>query len=596
MTTADEFGAPAAVASTPPAEAVLRAVSECTADMASVRDRVVVLKAILRRTRRLLGTDMSYMSLNDLTAGETYIHLTDGVQTEAYRTIRMPLGTGVLGAVAAGGAAVQTTDYLHDPEMNHLSEIDVIVQAEGVKTIMGAPLRIGGRMVGALLVASRSRTVFPDEAVHVLEQMAAQTAIALEQWRLKQEILRLGDEVRATETNVELRLRELEDIVRLDERLMGSLLTATSAAGVLDPLSEAIGAPVALHDPNGALLSGGPPLPAEAFSAWEVRSAIGAAAQSGHAVGIRFGAASFMVAAASAGDEHLATLAVRGPVRAEHAVMLERASVFVSAILLFERSLIDADNRAKSVLFDDLVTARFGDRRAVEQNAERYGLSVHGANSVLVIPTAPVQRYQVMSAVREALAPAPAIVSLHGAHVCVIVGSKESGEIAKRVVTALSARKHVPLVGMATGTRGIDGIAPAHEQAHQVAAAQIALGWKAGYADAVQLGLAGMMLSGTSPAVVDELIERMLGPLIDYDARHNTQLLLTAWTYFECGTRLESTAAHLFVHKNTVRQRAERIDAILGAGWRTAPRSVDIHFALRVWRLREAEESSTDML
>lgn len=70
--------------------------------MASVRDRVVVLKAILRRTRRLLDTDMSYMSLNDLTAGETYIHLTDGVQTEAYRTIRMPLGTGVLGAVAAG--------------------------------------------------------------------------------------------------------------------------------------------------------------------------------------------------------------------------------------------------------------------------------------------------------------------------------------------------------------------------------------------------------------------------------------------------------------------------------------------------------------
>lgn len=63
MTTADEFGAPAALASTPPAEAVLRAVSECTADMASVRDRVVVLKAILRRTRRLLDTDMSYMSL-----------------------------------------------------------------------------------------------------------------------------------------------------------------------------------------------------------------------------------------------------------------------------------------------------------------------------------------------------------------------------------------------------------------------------------------------------------------------------------------------------------------------------------------------------
>src|SRR5437868_2484440 len=87
---------------------ILIAVTESSTDLASVRDRTLILKGILRRTRTLLGADMAYLSLNDLPAGETYIHVTDNVRTEAYRNIRMPLGTGLLGAVATGGSIAST--------------------------------------------------------------------------------------------------------------------------------------------------------------------------------------------------------------------------------------------------------------------------------------------------------------------------------------------------------------------------------------------------------------------------------------------------------------------------------------------------------
>ncbi|MGC8141092.1 hypothetical protein ACP3W2_27055, partial [Salmonella enterica] len=79
-----------------------------------------------RRTRHLLRSDMAYISLNDHAAGETYIRQSDGVTTQEYRTLRMPIGYGILGRVATGVAPYQTTDYLRDESIPHLDSIDEI--------------------------------------------------------------------------------------------------------------------------------------------------------------------------------------------------------------------------------------------------------------------------------------------------------------------------------------------------------------------------------------------------------------------------------------------------------------------------------------
>ncbi|WP_224392092.1 GAF domain-containing protein [Pseudonocardia sp. ICBG1293] len=140
----------------PGQDAILQAVGQTALDLANIGDREVMLGAILRRTRALLGADMAYFSLNDLHSGTTFIQLTDGVRTPEYRAIRMPFGTGVLGRAAAGAGTVATADYLADRSLNHLSGIDTIVGGEGVRAIAGAPMRLGGRVVGALLVAHRA--------------------------------------------------------------------------------------------------------------------------------------------------------------------------------------------------------------------------------------------------------------------------------------------------------------------------------------------------------------------------------------------------------------------------------------------------------
>lgn len=572
----------------PSNEAVLRAVFECSTDLASLRDRAVILRAILRRTRALLGTDMSYLSLNDLGAGETYIHVTEGVETEDYRNIRMPLGTGVLGAVAAGGATVQTRDYLRNPAMNHLPEIDRIVEGEGVKAIMGSPLRVGGRVVGALLVAHRTAVDFEPQSVFALEQMSTQAAIALEQTRLSEEIARLHVEVGATETTNARRQRDLEDVLRLDERLTGSLLTGSGLNEVVDLLNEAIGLPVALYDPAGRLLIGEDLVEASVLAGWEVQGAITASLHGGGAATVRVVDEALLLMTASAGVEHLATLVVAGATTPVHHVMVERASVFASVILLFERTLIDADNRAQSTLFDDLLHARSTTSPALESRAAEYGIPLGEPLVVVVVKVPDAVRYATLGAVRDLLVSAPALVSMHAGAVCAIVATDTPERLAEQLVASLGSRSISALVGRSTAEGGLADLSTAHHEAHRVVEAQRALGWNAGQADVVRLGLAGIIVSGADPSLVDAIVQKSLGTLLAYDSEKHTALTITASTYLEAGGNLDQVAQALHIHRNTVRQRAERIDLLLGPTWRVPPRSLDTHVALRLWRLRTA--------
>lgn len=112
------------------------------------------------------------------------------------------------------------------------------------------------------------------------------------------------------------------------------------------------------------------------------------------------------------------------------------------------------------------------------------------------------------------------------------------------------------------------------------------LGWRSGYADRARLGVAGLLLGGHDERVVKALVERHLGPVLAYDAERGTRLAQTAAAVLEAGSRT-AAAARLFVHVNTVRQRVERLDALLGPGWDAPPRSLDVHAALRLMALRD---------
>lgn len=88
-----------------------------------------------------LARTLGYISLNDDESGFTNILATAGVVTEGFRNIRMPIGTGILGIVAATNRPAWTYDHAEDPEVSHVDYVDEAVEAEGIRGILGVPIR-----------------------------------------------------------------------------------------------------------------------------------------------------------------------------------------------------------------------------------------------------------------------------------------------------------------------------------------------------------------------------------------------------------------------------------------------------------------------
>ena len=533
---------------------LLTALSECAVDLADLRDPHLVMQALVRRTRALLGTDMAYLSLNDLPRGETHIEVTDGVRTEAYRTIRMPLGTGVLGAVAAGGTDVQTRDYLADPAMNHLPHIDEIVREEGVRAIHGCPIRAGGRVVAALLVAHRSPIRFTRRQVSALRRMAEHAAIALEPSHA------------GSDDTLLLYADELVERIPL------------GAQAVCDLLASRLEHPVELYAIDDLVVE-----PAEPAV---LRTALSTSLHTGSPVAVPTADASITVLAIRHRDEHVATVLVPADplVLGERGrLLLSRSSTSIGAALVAQQRLAEVELRTGTDVFDALLrTDQVG--TDLQARLAAHGFSGRRPLTVLVVAVPGQRSTAVMAAVRRSLTPATLLSGDRSGELVVITQVNDAAEVADRLHLALGPGPS--LVGWSTTDRGLGGVASAYVTAVRTVAALRALGVRRACADPSRLGPAGLLVAGADERLVEQTIRARLQPLLDADGGRGGRLTETAWVVLECGGRLREAATRLDVHPNTVRQRSERIATLLGPGWRSAPDSLDLHFALRLWRVQ----------
>ena len=141
-------------------EAELAALFETASDLAALRDLDSVLRAIVRRARLLLGTDVAYMTLHDPAAKDTYMRITSGSVSAYFQQVHLGMGEGLGGLVAERAAPYATADYLTDERFLHTAPIDRAVREEGLVAILGVPLLLGKSVIGVLFAADRRTRTF----------------------------------------------------------------------------------------------------------------------------------------------------------------------------------------------------------------------------------------------------------------------------------------------------------------------------------------------------------------------------------------------------------------------------------------------------
>jgi PucR family transcriptional regulator, purine catabolism regulatory protein len=85
---------------------------------------------------------------------------------------------------------------------------------------------------------------------------------------------------------------------------------------------------------------------------------------------------------------------------------------------------------------------------------------------------------------------------------------------------------------------------------------------------------------------VQRFAEQIIGPLAEYDRRHRGSLVETIDAYFQHHANVSQTAESLFIHRNTLLYRLERIQELTAQDIDQADMRLALQLALRLWQLR----------
>jgi signal transduction histidine kinase len=188
-----------------------------------------LLDELLIRIRSILNADTAAILMLDEATTELVARAAKGIEEEVEAGVRIPLGRGFAGRVAAERRPILL------PDVDHADVLNPILREKGIKTLLGVPLLIEGNAIGVLHVGTLVLHEFTPTDVDVLQLVADRAALAIEHARAfeaERAARRRLEDVQSV-TDAALGHLELEDL--LDELLIRirSILSADTAAILL---------------------------------------------------------------------------------------------------------------------------------------------------------------------------------------------------------------------------------------------------------------------------------------------------------------------------------------------------------------------------
>jgi PAS domain S-box-containing protein len=149
-------------------------------------DLDAVLKSALDVTLEIMKVNTGGILLWDDERQMLCYRVYHGLSNEYAQGVCCHSGEGIAGKVAQTGEAIMVEDISTDPRATHTN----LINAEGLRAFISVPLRTKDNILGVLNIASHEARKFSPEHVQLLESIAAQVAVAVENARLHQQVQR----------------------------------------------------------------------------------------------------------------------------------------------------------------------------------------------------------------------------------------------------------------------------------------------------------------------------------------------------------------------------------------------------------------------
>ncbi|MFL5924480.1 MAG: GAF domain-containing protein [Gaiellaceae bacterium] len=137
-----------------------------------------LLAHLLDGIRTIVRADTAVALLLDETGNELVASWARGLEEEVEAGVRVPVGKGFAGRVAA------TCKPVYIPDVKRAEVVNPLLVKRGLTSLLGVPLLVEGRLLGVLHVGSVRPRVFTTDDERTLQLLGDRVALAIQQARL----------------------------------------------------------------------------------------------------------------------------------------------------------------------------------------------------------------------------------------------------------------------------------------------------------------------------------------------------------------------------------------------------------------------------
>lgn len=529
-----------------------------------------LLDRVARTACTLLGYDFCGVFLPDPAGAKLTIVGSHGLSAEYVAQVNAdhPILLDVRGEEEA-----PTSVAFRTGEVVMLEDIDLVpgfgpwggvAHEQGYRALVSVPLRRSGRVIGALNGYRALPHHFDQAEIGLVTTLATQVAIALGTAQL-----------RAREQDTIRELRRAEDVHSL---LTAIALRGEGVAGVASALADLLGRAVLVHDVyDERLASYGWELdvPPQAGSELEAELSegrvLGIGPEDATVAGVVLDGTVVALIHVAARRSELSALDVRA---------IEHAAVVTALELLRDRTAAEVEQRLRGSLVADLLTTDGADLDTLLERGRRLGWDLSGDQLLVGVRCIerrgargrPASERLLRAAERLAsqIEPRP-LTAVHRGDLVFVWAGTAQARGGRETVAEAAAR----LIGSLTETgvieRAVAAISPATDASALPASYRMIRG-------ALDLAVHGadpildlrdpaidhLLLQLDDPERLRDFARTVLGPALDYDQQHATELLRTARVLLDHDLDRRAAAGVLHLHPNTVQQRVRRLESLVG--------------------------------
>jgi sugar diacid utilization regulator len=167
------------------------------------------------------------------------------------------------------------------------------------------------------------------------------------------------------------------------------------------------------------------------------------------------------------------------------------------------------------------------------------------------------------------------------------VGASNAADVAEQLRRCAARLESVMgkrrlAIGVSDPTAGLTALRGALEEARHVCRLAELRPTHASVATADEVDSHVLLIASVPDDVRQSFRTRLLGPLLEYDEAHHSELVPTLEAFLDCSGSWQRCSERLHVHVNTLRYRMQRIEELTGRSLSSLEDRVDLFLALRV--------------